>query len=595
MAQPAQPRGASRIWAQLPPELENHIISFLEPNDVACGLRLVNQAAAELLRGPCHTIIRLSQPVPNASFARRWAGPEATRGLTLRRRRELLRLTASSGSLPNLQAAVHAACCTLTPDVAAAAAAGGHLGVCQWLRQHDESSLGERLDQLGALTAAAGGGHRQMCEWLLANGFPWSWAAVEAAARCGHVGLAKRLLSHLPPTSRRPEGDCWLVWVAEGCDLPALKREWGAAAASLGTSIAATLTQPQSGVVPAPPATAAPLPPRRAASALAAAAGSPTPDWAAKVEWLESQGCPRSALAARAAATRPNALQRLVWLRGRGYTLDAPAAVVAARRGDAATLEYLLAEASARPAATAATAAAAGGHLAALRALHAEGCLIDTEEVVAAAARGGHVDVLAWLEDVLGGGTAALVFRGARTLCAAAESGSVELLAWLRERGCSWDAGVWVAAAEGGCEEALEWLATQGCPMTQDRGCVAHIRAAWRGDLATLRCLHRQAVPRGPPGAVLSHAVQFAPLPVVRWLLLEDGGAAGGPDGDESGGGLIREARVRALRRPGAEGVEVRRLLLRAERRAQAAQRAAVLGRCRRLLDSLVGVWRLAR
>ncbi|GLC52403.1 hypothetical protein PLESTB_000625400 [Pleodorina starrii] len=43
--------------------------------------------------------------------------------------------------------------------------------------------------------------------------------------------------------------------------------------------------------------------------------------------------------------------------------------------------------------------------------------------------------------------------------------------------------------AESGCEEALEWLVERGCPFPLDGG--AYFKAAFNGDLAMPRCLHR--------------------------------------------------------------------------------------------------------
>ncbi|KXZ51684.1 hypothetical protein GPECTOR_11g135 [Gonium pectorale] len=82
---------------------------------------------------------------------------------------------------------------------------------------------------------------------------------------------------------------------------------------------------------------------------LAAAAGSPTPDWQAKVEWLEGRRFPRTEDAITEAAGRPNAPQRRKWLRQRGYPVETEFGVVrptenAARVGNVAAFLYLLTE-----------------------------------------------------------------------------------------------------------------------------------------------------------------------------------------------------------------------------------------------------------
>ncbi|GLC77372.1 hypothetical protein PLESTF_001926400 [Pleodorina starrii] len=47
--------------------------------------------------------------------------------------------------------------------------------------------------------------------------------------------------------------------------------------------------------------------------------------------------------------------------------------------------------------------------------------------------------------------------------------------------------------AKSGCKEVLEWLVERGCPFPLDGG--AYLKAAFNGDLAMLRCLHRLGCP----------------------------------------------------------------------------------------------------
>ncbi|KXZ49073.1 hypothetical protein GPECTOR_23g158 [Gonium pectorale] len=255
---------------------------------------------------------------------------------------------------------------------------------------------------------------------------------------------------------------------------------------------------------------------------LSSAAGSPTSDWAAKVEWLEAQGALRSEDAAAKAVSLPDdggALARLTWLRGRGYPVDGDAVLAAARSGNTTVLQYLLAEVPADDAGPeAAFHAAGGGHLASLQALHTAGWLLHqySNESAILAARGGHLHVLAWLLEAQLSELNSVAFK------AAAGSGSVEVLAWLRQRGCPWDSHAYSEAVKAGCEAALEWLVEQGCPM-EDSG--QPYIDAWRsGDLAMARCLRRLGVPWGPDGKVFFFAAataQFAisPLPLLRWML----------------------------------------------------------------------------
>ncbi|KXZ49076.1 hypothetical protein GPECTOR_23g160 [Gonium pectorale] len=249
---------------------------------------------------------------------------------------------------------------------------------------------------------------------------------------------------------------------------------------------------------------------------------SPTPDWAAKVEWLEAQGARRREDAAARAAGLPDdgeALARLTWLRGRGYPVDGDAVLAAARSGNTAALQYLLAEGPIGGAdyMEACQAAFSGGHLASLQALHAAGMLKRPRRYncAASAARGGHLHVLVWLLE------AQLLELHEDVFNAAVRSGSVEVLAWLRQHGCPWDSHAYLGAVAAGCETVLEWLVEQGCPM-EDSG-QPYLEACRNGDLATARCLRRLGVPWGPAGRVVYVAAtqSRAPLPLLRWMLEE--------------------------------------------------------------------------
>ncbi|KXZ45040.1 hypothetical protein GPECTOR_59g648 [Gonium pectorale] len=485
---------SSRVWSQLLPELVEKIVGCLDRNEVP-SFRLVNKAAAAQFRAPHHTTYRLSKPVPPHAFAAHWLAPGATRGLTLKRRRQLLSLMAASGVVANLEVAVQAAGCLLTYDVFKSAVKAGQLDSCVWLREHGCPVIRGAVCPL--LGSAALGGHRPVCEWLLGLGLTWFTSGVSEAARGGHMGLMEWLLQQQPELTviMDPEDETALLiaGVAHSCDLTTLQRlwwRWGE------------------------------LEELAKAMAMEAAAGSPTPDWAAKVEWLVAQGCPRES--PRQAAERPDAVARLAWLQARGIPLNFISVISAAKTGNAAAVQYLLGEAGVRlssldlrdmigPAAT-------GGHLAVLQALHAAGW---PENIAADCARTaashGHLHVLAWLVETFG---AEAVEMDTGLFNAAAASGSVPLMAWLRERGCGWGRGALTAAAESGCEEAVEWLLARGCPVEQD-DVTSLMCACCNGDLAMARLLRRLGVPWGPAGHLVSGAAQNAPLPMLRWLLEE--------------------------------------------------------------------------
>ncbi|KAG2449625.1 hypothetical protein HYH02_005158 [Chlamydomonas schloesseri] len=307
---------------------------------------------------------------------------------------------------------------------------------------------------------------------------------------------------------------------------------------------------------------------------LAAAAGSRTVDWRAKVIWLLGKGhmpqqSAHHAQAAARAAACPDALERLQWLHAYRGPQDGSAASqfrfpvcyprVAAQalsngRTDALRYVLQLAGAHGMPAAGAAAgpqdgtpaqelldalaseqglleAAAAGGQLEGLQLLHAAGCRMPYQALALAAARHGHVNLLRWLLDVwLSAPVSLQVPCPAPTpeldpgvqlvpaLCAAAaRSGSLEALRLLRARGCPWDADAIVAGAEAGCEAVLEYLVAEGCPAPADDRVYAAPLAA--EDLLTLRCLRRLGLPFRREPAVFARALAAKhSLALLKWL-----------------------------------------------------------------------------
>ncbi|KXZ49043.1 hypothetical protein GPECTOR_23g13 [Gonium pectorale] len=523
------------VWPQLPPELAERIVSSLDHNEIAGTFCRVNKATAERFSGPQQTTIRLSERVPTHAFAAHWLAPGATRGLTLEQRKRLVRLVAASDVLANLEVALQAAGFVAAVHEAFDAAAGaGHLSTCQWLWDYSRGRTEDFYAPYAhlAVASAAGGGHRHVCEWLLSIDPKAPASTAIKAARGGHADLAEWLFQQGPPLSAV---SFYMSEVAHGCDLPVLQRAW----LRLGPSLS----------------------PHSKETLLSSAASSPTPDWAAKVEWLEALGCRPGTTAALYAAELPDcgeALARLTWLRGRGYPVDGAVVAAAACNGNTAALQALLTEvpvddndvnAEVAWGYTAAMDAAAGGHLTALQALHAAGCPM--QEYLGAlaplAARAGHLHVLVWL---LGPQWAEPVVLDEYVFTAAVASGSVELLAWLRQRGCPWGSSAFAAAAEAGGVELLAWLRQRGCPYSRhvytvaaEAGCVAalewlaeqgclmeesgqpYAKACANGDMAAARCLRRLGVPWGPTGHVFLGAAEQgflqAPLPLLRWLLRE--------------------------------------------------------------------------
>ncbi|PNH03510.1 Ankyrin repeat domain-containing protein, partial [Tetrabaena socialis] len=499
----------SRVWL---PDTVQRFAGFLTCNEVACVLRLVNKATAAQFRGPQHTTVRLSLPVPHREFVWRWGGRDAARSLTLSQRRLLPRLTASSGSIANLTVllAWDDLETNLEEGLINAAAAAGQLEVCRWLVLQG-CACGVGGDPA---RAAASGGHAAVCEWFIANN-PALAAGHRMtchAARGGHVGLLNWLLR--VERGRLPNTALLLGEVAAGCDLPTLQR-------LLHAYVDSVPEDPLSG--------------KEKSRVLDAAAASPTVDWRGKVECLEARGWPRRGHTCTGAAVLPDWRDRLEWLQQRGHRLTPAALEAAASAGRADALQYLLAEGVEIDEAAAKWAgryAAKAGHVAVLQALaSALGApfVMSLHAAGLEAAEHGQLPVLSWLVETRG---AAVALTAEVFSCAAGGSGSIELLAWLHERGCPWDASVFAAAAGSGSEEQLEWLAARGCPMG---GIGApYLRALDERGLALprLQCLQRLGCPWGPAGSVFWHVLERcwglksaascrAALRCVTWLVAQ--------------------------------------------------------------------------
>lgn len=194
---PSADGAQSTSWEFIPPELQQRIASFLPSrNYVSCTLRLINKQTKAAF--PNAVRIRLSRPVPHHAFLSRWCQPDVLRTLPLKTRRQLLCLTAASGDVQNLDAALFALGCLPTfTDVAAAAAAAGALPALRLLASRGcclEGSSSSRSGYGGrsyVLAAAAAAGRRDVCAWLLEEaGVGWSRDVVLAAVQAGHTATA---------------------------------------------------------------------------------------------------------------------------------------------------------------------------------------------------------------------------------------------------------------------------------------------------------------------------------------------------------------------------------------------------------------------
>ncbi|GLC45510.1 hypothetical protein PLESTM_001743500 [Pleodorina starrii] len=496
----------SRIWL---PGIVACIAHHLPANEVASTLRLVDKTTSQQFAH--HKTLRLSLPSPIHVFRERWGRPGAFRALSRNQLLQLLCLTAASGSVANLEVALVSAGLDLQCGnglqcrLLEAAAAAGQLDMCKVLR-----ARGCLWDD--SLSAAAKAGHRHVCEWMLASGCPPDMYVVCSAAWGGWEDLMQWLLTELlgrPNNGVYPV--CWqLLEAAAGyLSLAALQRLWQRLMAGRhGSELQQQLEQ---------------LNEKHRGAILAAAAGSTTPDWQAKVEWLEGLGYPRKARACHSALRAGNgdaAEARLQWLRGRGYPLGAGMADSAVRAGNLAALRFLVEQAGVRPTGDQfpVTNAARRGHLAVLQYLHASGFPVNTRSVAEQAARAGHLPLVAWAVEVLG---VAPADGAASLLDCAATSGNLELMTWLHDRGWALGPTAIRKGAESGCEEVLEWLVERGCPFPLDGG--AYLGAACCGDLAMLCCLRRLGCPWGPPGKLLADCISSVVSVAVLQCLLDLG------------------------------------------------------------------------
>ncbi|GLC45463.1 hypothetical protein PLESTM_001738500 [Pleodorina starrii] len=494
---PPTPDGSS-IWL---PGIVACIAHHLPPNEVAGTLRLIDKTTSQQFAH--HKTLRLSLSSPIHVFRERWGRPGAFRAMSRKQRLRLLCLTAASGSFANLEVALVSAGLDLRCKLLEAAAAAGQLDMCKMLRA--------RGCLWGASLSAAKAGHRHVCEWLLASGCPFDWEVVCAAAMGGQEDLVQWLLTEL---QGRLRGGFFcglgrlLGAAAGGLSLAALQRLWQQLMAErYGSDLQQKLKQLDEG---------------DRGAILAAAAGSTTPDWKAKVEWLEGLGYPRMAWACTSAAQADDgdAVEaRVQWLHGRGYPLEAEVADTAVDFGNLAALRFLVEQAGVRPSGNLLPVmnAARRGHLAVLQYLHASGLPVDTRSVAEEAARKGHLPLVAWAVEGLGVAPA----DGADSLLdCAAESGNLELMVWLHARGWALGPGpIPNGAIESGCEEALEWLVERGCPFPLDGG--AYLKAARNDDLAMLRCLNRLGCPWGPPGKLLADYISSEYSDMVSVAVLQ--------------------------------------------------------------------------
>ncbi|EFJ43950.1 hypothetical protein VOLCADRAFT_95893 [Volvox carteri f. nagariensis] len=487
---------SSAVWSSS--LLLMHIASYLPRNFIACSLRLVDKHSRELFRGQDYTTIHLSEACSIAVFEQYWEKPEATQKMSITQRIQLVCLTSASGVLENLQVALNAADCAPVEEMMEAAAAAGSLQSCKWLRA--------RGCPWGKALAAAGlGGHQEVFEYLMLMGCTCDDDALYAPARGGHWGLMEWLSLTRPSRNGKVHIGKLMAAAAEGCDLNAFQKlhdVWLGGFTGLLRATRHQLYGPKQSAV------------------LVAAASSPSPDWRAKVEWLEAKRYPRSPEVAAAAASLPDGRDRLRWLQERGYPMglfNSETFRKAGRAGNFPLVQYLLQEfVLYNFTRDAAEAAAEAGQLDFLKALHAL-CQLDSEasrSLALYACRSGHQAVVAWAVQELQYDASG----DPEALSAAAESGNVALMAWIWARSQLSSGKCMEGAVKSGCREALQWMEEHGLLMKGDLGTMYYI-AARNGDLATLRWI-RGRLPGTLPEGLISRCVHTScPPSAIRWLV----------------------------------------------------------------------------
>ncbi|KAG2437436.1 hypothetical protein HXX76_006087 [Chlamydomonas incerta] len=523
---------------------------------------------------------------------------------------KLLALTAASGELANLQVALEAVRTAPTVQVISKAAASGELAVVQYLHEHagcpwaaDTTAAAAAASQLDtlkwlvaagcpvtctALEAAAKAGDAATVEWLLADTPIISElspraaadaldAAACAAAAAGHIPLFESLFAALvpalekaPPRPIRARGRAGPAGQDAAAERPPLRGPDGTALAHIlealaqGADAGTLQSFMRTWLDDVEPDPRRQLTEQQDKQVITAAAGSTTPDWQDKVDFLlsrqkraaeaaaaepQNNAAPRApVLNAAPAGLRvlnramlaPDVATRVSWLispeRPVQLALSADNVNELLKQGQWELAQKLVAEVPGLSFNYSSTRdALKGGHMDIVKALLAEPykCRIHGPQALKVLATGGRLDDMRWLVEEYAekGGQDSETYQtwklalDVEVFIAAVQSGSLPLLRWLRSK--DWPAAPddpvasaeepWVAAADLGSEEVMEWLASEGrTPFLADGE--PYVRAAKRADALTLDCLKRLGCPL--PAEALTGALAWgAPLPTLRWLV----------------------------------------------------------------------------
>ncbi|KAG2437070.1 hypothetical protein HYH02_011330 [Chlamydomonas schloesseri] len=400
-------------WDKLTPDIISRIASSLHENEVAGALKLVCRDVAAVLanynkltlgvkrRRDGHWSFypnQAQQPWPAHAFVLYWGRPEPWRSLSLQQRERLLCLAAASGDAASLEVALAHCACELRSPTLRAAALGGSLAGCQRLLQEgcnfevnaitDAAECGSLqvlklvLEASGdpinagnlslAALGACAGGHVHVLAWLQrAHGYgPDMCDQFHAAraARGGHVGVLEHVMQSLLPQAPPPAAGAGAApasaaaaaaatadageGAVEGNDRHYVR--WGVLEAIAGGACPAEVLQRHlPGLWPDPAQGPSVL---DKVDLLAAAVGSGTPCWAAKVDlvlgrWGRAQLLQEMSLMHgrmwdvwMAAAAHDSFMQRVRHLVAHGFSPDKDMLVQAIARGHTDALTFYMTE-----------------------------------------------------------------------------------------------------------------------------------------------------------------------------------------------------------------------------------------------------------
>ncbi|PNH02953.1 hypothetical protein TSOC_011023, partial [Tetrabaena socialis] len=167
----------------------------LSEND-AGALRIASTSMASVLPA---VVFHLSQPIAVTEFAWRFSPPIAMYMFNRKQRRHLRILTATSGSIANLEVLLRRddLPSVIASDVFSAAAAAGRLEVCVWLRKKNKDLYRSSVsyNYIDAFRKAAEGGHQDICKWFMDTFTAYNdesgvyLKAAVSAARNGHIAI----------------------------------------------------------------------------------------------------------------------------------------------------------------------------------------------------------------------------------------------------------------------------------------------------------------------------------------------------------------------------------------------------------------------